>query len=35
MNKRQKKKLRKQKEEHGRWYKTTVQEMFKEIKKKK
>lgn len=32
MNKRQKKKLRKYKEERGHWYKTTVQEMFKKLK---
>ena len=34
MNKRQKKKIRKYKEEHGHWYKTTVQEMFKKVGRK-
>lgn len=31
MNKRQKKKSRKQREEHGHWHKTTVHEMFKDV----
>lgn len=31
MNKRQKKKLKKYKEEHGHWYKTTVMGLFKDV----